>query len=137
MQNICLVPALVLPPVNPGLSGEEWLKRANGQRVFWEEHPSNLTKHHQLSLVTTFLGGFATREDWQVGVKVAQHYILSQLEEWVVHQRVEILSSKIGVKGVEEDDVHVPDHEERLDGDGSEKVDGGLAKEKIVADAWD
>ena len=77
------------------------------------------------------------REDWQAGVKVAQHYILSQLEEGVVHQRVKIFSSEISVKGVKKDDVHIPEHEDGLDGDGGEEVDCRLVEEKIVADAWD
>ena len=38
---------------------------------------------------------------------------------------------------MEEDDVHIPDHEDGLDGDGGEEVDGGLVEEEIVADAWD
>ena len=85
----------------------------------------------------TFLRAFATREDRQGGVKVAQHYILAQLEEGVFHQSVEILSSQVSVKGVQEDDVHVAEHEEGLDGDGGEEVDGGLVEEEVVADAWD
>ena len=136
-KNICLVPTLVSLPVNSRLAGEQGLEGAKCERVFWEKHSSDLTEHQQLGLVKTFLRRFATREDWQVGVKVAQHYILSQLEEGVFHQRVEILSSQVSVKGVQEDDVHVAEHEEGLDGDGGEEVDGGLVEEEVVADAWD
>ena len=136
-KNSCLVPTLVPLPVNSGLAGEQGLKWAKRQGVFWEKHSSNLTEHQQLCLVTTFLQGFTTREDWQAGVKVAQHHVLSQLEEGVVHQRVKIFSSQIGVKRVEEDDVHIADHEDGLDGDGGEEVDGGLVEEEIVADSWD
>ena len=45
-------------------------------------------------------------------------------------------SSKVGVEGVKEDDVHVADHEGRLDGDGGDEVDGGLVEEEVVGDAW-
>ena len=45
-------------------------------------------------------------------------------------------TSKVGVEGVKEDDVHVADHEGRLDGDGSDEVDGGLVEEEVVGDAW-
>ena len=44
--------------------------------------------------------------------------------------------SKVGVEGVKEDDVHVADHEGRLDGDGGDEVDGGLVEEEVVGDAW-
>ena len=45
-------------------------------------------------------------------------------------------TSKVGVEGVKEDDVHVADHEGRLDGDGGDEVDGGLVEEEVVGDAW-
>jgi len=45
-------------------------------------------------------------------------------------------TSKVGVEGVKEDDVHVADHEGRLDGDGGDEVDGGLVEEEEVGDAW-
>ena len=45
-------------------------------------------------------------------------------------------TSKVVVEGVKEDDVHVADHEGRLDGDGGDEVDGGLVEEEVVGDAW-
>ena len=48
-----------------------------------------------------------------------------------------MFASKVSVQGVEEYDVHIPEHEEGLDGDSGEEVDGGLVEEEVVGDARD
>ena len=48
-----------------------------------------------------------------------------------------MFSSKVSVQGVKEYDVHFPEHEEGLDGDSGEEVDGGLVEEEVVGDARD
>ena len=131
-----LVPALVLVPTDPGLTGEKGLEGSKCQGMFREKDAANLAEHQQLGRVKTLLVGFAAWEDCGVGVEDAQHHILSKLEERVVHQGVKISTSKVGVEGVKEDDVHVADHEGRLDGDGGDEVDGGLVEEEVVGDAW-
>ena len=48
-----------------------------------------------------------------------------------------MFASKVSVQGVKEYDVHIPEHEEGLDGDSGEEVDGGLVEEEVVGDARD
>ena len=122
--------------MDPGLTGEKGLEGSKGQGMFREKDAANLAEHQQLGRVKTLLVSFAAGEDCGVRVEDAQHHILSKLEERVVHQGVKVPSSKVGVEGVKEDDVHVADHEGRLDGDGGDEVDGGLVEEEVVGDAW-